>query len=266
MDRNRDLDQELADRLGESEAPYVLEPAGILRLVENKSAGFTERKNKMIRAKRWKAVLLAAAAVLILTVGAYAANGKVTSVFGSGPSYEFPTYRTLPSAERCRKDVSFDAVLIRAFTNGYTFQSGSVVENKMMDEDNLPVEEYKSLNFRYEKEGDLVYFNQEKYAAETEEHFPPRESRTINGIKVNYRSARHKVVPEGYLPSEEEQKAVEEGELSFGYGDPDEEIRESDTQILLWQIGEIHYSLFQMNGALTPEELFTMAGECIRAE
>ena len=266
MDRNRDLDQELADRLGESEVPYVLEPARILRLVENKSAGLTERKNQMIRAKRWKAVLLAAAAVLILTVGAYAANGKVTHVFSSGPSYEFPTYQALPSAERCRKDAGFDAVLIQAFANGYAFQGGSLLENKLMDDDLIPVEEYKSLNFRYEKEGDLIYFNQEKYATEMEEHFPPQERRTINGIEVNYRSARHQAVPEGYIPSEEEQKAMEDGSLSFGYGGPDQEIVESETQILLWQIGEMHYELFQMNGALTPEELFGMAEECIPAE
>ena len=55
----------------------------------------------------------------------------------------------------------------------------------------------------------------------------------------------------------------ETGELSFGYGDADMEISERETQILLWQDGAIHYSLFQMNGKLSADELFAMAEELL---
>jgi hypothetical protein len=140
---------------------------------------------------------------------------------------------------------------------------GSLVSNQFLDEENLPVEEYKSFHFLYGKDGDTVYYEEEKYQTETSENSPPQETRDIDGVTLSYYSGRHKFVPEGYVPTEEEQKAVETGELSFGYGDADVEISERKTQILLWQDGEIRYSLFQMDGKLSADELFAMAEELL---
>ena len=184
-------------------------------------------------------------------------------MFGSGPSLTDPTYRTLPTEQQCQKDAGFVPVLKEKFANGYTFMQGSLVSNQFLDEENLPVEEYKSFHFLYGKDGDTVYYEEEKYQTETSENSPPQETRDIDGVTLSYYSGRHKFVPEGYVPTEEEQKAVETGELSFGYGDADMEISERETQILLWQDGAIHYSLFQMNGKLSADELFAMAEELL---
>jgi hypothetical protein len=85
-------------------------------------------------------------------------------------------------------------------------------------------------------------------------------------VELNYHCSRYKVVPETYRPTGEEQKAQAEGSLSFGYGDPDTKIEEYETQILYWQDGGRHCQLFQMNGALSANDLFEMATECIRAK
>ena len=81
MNQKRDLLRELTGCPDNSEAPFVLDSDRILELVLNQSGSASERKSKMTKSQRWKTILAAIAAVMILTVGAYAANGKITSVF-----------------------------------------------------------------------------------------------------------------------------------------------------------------------------------------
>ena len=266
MNQKRDLLRELTGCPDNSEAPFVLNSECILELVLNQSGSASERKSKMTKSQRWKTILAAIAAVMILTVGAYAANRRITSVFSSGPSISSPTYRTLPSEEQCRKDAGFVPILLEQFENGYAFLQGSVVANQFVDEENLPVEEYRSFSFLYEKGDDRVYFEQEHYTSEVTDRNLAQETRTVDGVGLNYHCSRYKVVPETYRPTEEEQKAQAEGSLSFGYGDPDVKIEEYKTQILYWQDGGRHCQLFQMNGALSANDLFEMATECIHAK
>ena len=263
MNHERDLLQELTGRTDPGTVPYAPDPERILQMVHQKTVSEKERTVSMSKSKSWKSVLLAAVLIMAIGVCAYAANGRAVSVFGSGPSISDPTYRTLPTEQQCQKDAGFVPVLKEKFANGYTFMQGSLVSNQFLDEENLPVEEYKSFHFLYGKDGDTVYYEEEKYQTETSENSPPQETRDIDGVTLSYYSGRHKFVPEGYVPTEEEQKAVETGELSFGYGDADMEISERETQILLWQDGVIHYSLFQMNGKLSADELFAMAEELL---
>ena len=263
MNRERDLLQELTGRTDPGTDPYAPDPERILQMVHLKTASKKERTVSMSKSKSWKSVLLAAVLIMAIGVCAYAVNGRAVSVISSSPSISDPTYRTLPTEQQCQKDAGFVPVLKEKFANGYTFMQGSLVSNQFLDEENLPVEEYKSLDFLYGEDGDTVYLEQEKYLTETTEKFPPQETRDIEGVTLSYYSGRHKFVPEGYVPTEEEQKAVETGELSFGYGDADVEISERKTQILLWQDGEIRYSLFQMDGKLSADELFAMAEELL---
>ena len=266
MKHKRDLMQELTGSPDCSEAPFCMDSDRIVERVWNKSGFASERKNQMTRSKRWKTILVAVAAVMILAVGAYAANTKIVSVFSSGPSISTPTYRNLPSEQQCKEDAGFVPVLLERFKNGYSFLQGSVVTNQLMDENNLPVEEYRSFSFLYGKDEDKVYFEQEDYSAEITEKNPPQEIRSADGVELNYHCSSYKVVPVSYRPTEEEQKAQEAGRLSFGYGDPDIEIEEHETQILYWQDGELHCTLFQMDATLSADELFEMAAECVRAK
>ena len=266
MNQKRDLLREITGCPDSSEAPFVLNSNSILESVLNRSDSASERKLKMTKSQRWKTILVAIAAVMVLTAGAYAANGKITSVFSSGPSISDPTYRTLPSEQQCLEDAGFVPVLLECFANGYSFLQGSVITNRFMDENNLPVEEYRSFSFLYGKDEDKVYFEQEVYSSEVTERNLTQEKRTIDGVELNFHCSRYKVVPETYRPTEEEQKAQEEGSLHFGYGDSDTKIEEHETQILYWQNGDIHCQLFQMDGMLSASELFEMAAECIRTK
>ena len=112
MNQKRDLLREITGCPDSSEAPFVLNSDSILESVLNRSDSASERKLKMTKSQRWKTILVAIAAVMVLTAGAYAANGKITSVFSSGPSISDPTYRTLPSEQQCLEDAGFVPVLL----------------------------------------------------------------------------------------------------------------------------------------------------------
>lgn len=265
MNQPRDLLFELSGQSMATDVPYTPDAERIVTLVTQKiSSSGEERTRPMLKPKRWTSLILAAALIFALGVCAYAAYGRPAGVFSSGPSEAFPTYLKLPDAQQCMKDAGFTPVLREKFENGYIFRSGRLVENWFHDEDFQPAERYMSFDFEYEKDGDNITLIQERYETETSD-YTSQKSVTVNGVTLNYNCGTHKVVPLDYIPTPEEKAMQEEGTLSFGYTEmsPGEEIPVNTVQTVTWQIGEMHYTLFQMNGALTSEELFEMAMELL---
>ena len=76
-----------------------------------------------------------------------------------------------------------------------------------------------------------------------------------------YDSYVNKVVPVGYELTAEDIAARDSGELVFSYGAEYPEI--VHVQSVFWEMDGIKYFMTQLDGALTEEELFTMAGELI---
>lgn len=205
-----------------------------------------------------KLIIAAAAALTVICAAAYAAGGRAVSWFSSSSSK--PDYRTLPTAEQCEKDVGFVPILVNSFENGYTFRDGSIVDNNLKDEDGSSVEKFKSFDFRYEKDGDVVYFNQEKYDSDLSE-----DADTLNigigdgGVKFEWHSYKNKVVPADYKLTEEDKRAQESGELVFSYGS--DKVETTTVNTVSWEEDGIHYSLMQMGGRLSEDELRSMADE-----
>lgn len=207
-----------------------------------------------------KLIIAAAAALTVICAAAYAAGGMAVSWFSSSSSK--PDYRTLPTAERCEKDVGFVPILVNSFENGYTFRDGSIVDNNLKDEDGSSVEKFKSFDFRYEKDGDVVYFNQEKYDSDLD---TDEDEETVNifigddGIRFETKSYKNKVVPADYQLTEEDKRAEANGELVFSYGG--DEVKVQTVNTVSWEEDGIHYSLMQMGGRLSEDELRGMADE-----
>lgn len=272
--RSRDLVRQITGKRGSGAAPMYLDRDAIARRVREapdsagkgweQSMNFTKQTPASpFRLRRLAAVLVAAALVLGVGVSAAAVSGVITSVVGHSSSR--PEYTALPTAERCMADAGYVPALPEAFSNGFAFRRGRLVEESLVDEGGVVAEEYISFSFEYEKDGETVLLDQARYASDTG---TPLHSQTLDcgGVTAYYHAGTHKLVPLDYVPTPEEEAAREAGALGFGYTDitPDR-IETNAVQTLSWQTGDLHCSLFQMNGSLTPEELAQMAEEILAA-
>ena len=213
----------------------------------------------MLKSKKLRTVLIAAIAVMALSVSAFAATGIITR--WDSHSWARAEYDTLPTEEQTIKDVGYAAKLIEEFSNGYAFQEGSIVDNNLVDEGGNSAEKFKSFNFTYAKDGDEVWFSQDKFSSELGEE-SGNVVATVDGIDVTYFSYNNKLVPPDYELTEEDKAAEEAGDIVFSYGS--DEVTLHVVQCVSWQEGDMHYSFTQMDGALSVEELVAMATEAIQ--
>ncbi|MBQ7974597.1 MAG: hypothetical protein IJ300_02790, partial [Clostridia bacterium] len=215
-----------------------------------------ERKVHTMKSRK-KVALIAVAATLVMAITVYAASGIISTWFSSSSS--IPDYKTLPSAEQVAKDIGYEAVTIDEFANGYKFYSGSIKNNALADENGNVAEKFKSVTFRYEKDGDEVIFSQDKFNSTVEQN--GKVITTVDGIDVYYYSYTNKLVPGNYKMTVEDRKAEESGELVFSYGMDEVEIVE--VQAMSWEKDSTRYQLMQIDGKLSADELAEMAKEII---
>ena len=215
------------------------------------------RKEDHYMKSKKKIPLIAIAAALALGITVFAASGIVTNWFSSSSAK--PEYKSLPSAEQVKSDIGYEAVLIDTFKNGYTFKSGSVVNNNLADEKGNSVEKFKSVSFEYENNGDRVIFSQDKFNAElgTEGEIIS----TVSGTDIYYFSYTNKIVPPDYKLTDNDKKAEENGDLVFSYGSSKVEICE--VQSVTWKNDGVQYQLLQIDGKLSAHDLADMAEEII---
>ena len=224
----------------------------------------TGMRNETSRGKRFtgkRAAIIIAAAVLALALGAGAlAYGGVIGSWSGGSSMA-DAYTSLPTAEQALKDGGFAPVLLGEFENGYVFTRGVVVENVLEEElGSGAIERFNSFDFYYEKDGDLLIFDQMRY--ESEMDLAGEVIATVDGIDLRYYSYRNRFVDADYQLTPEEQAAVDAGEIIFSYGIEDPGVH--TVQNINWDAGDnIHCSMTQIDGALSPEALVDMAAEVI---
>ena len=120
----------------------------------------TERKQTTMRSKK-KILPLLIAATLTIGVTAVAATGKISMWTGSSASRA--DYTSLPTSEQVTKDIGYRPVLIDTFENGYCFKEGNIRKNSFKDGNANVIEKFKSVSFDYQKNGDVVSFEQQKF-------------------------------------------------------------------------------------------------------
>ena len=213
-------------------------------------------KNKKRSSKKLVS-LIAAAAVLACLGTAFAAGGL--GGWYSSTTIEFES--VLESAP-ITEELGFAPVLIDEFENGYSFVSGKGADNTVTEDDGSVKEEFKSAFFTYEKDGDEVWFSQDRSTGINVEK--GELVSTVNGIDVYYYSYKNKIVPDDYEMSVEDIAAEERGELIFSWGS--DKVQLSVVQSVEWRMGDIACCLMQLDGALSAEELVAMAEEAINAK
>lgn len=229
-------------------------PDGTEKIIKN----LKQVKERKCMSKK-KIMAIAAAAVIACGAVVYAAStGVITGWYSYSNSHS--EFKTLPTEEKCMKECGFAPILIDEFSNGYSFKTGHIVHNTLRDDGDNVAEKFKSFSFTYEKNEEKIYFSQDKYDAEV-----PQDGEIAgneNGVDIYYHSYVNKFVPADYKMTDEDKRAEENGELVFSYGSDNVEVLTVSS--VAWQNGNIHYSLMQMGGSLTKEQLVDMAKEAIR--
>lgn len=259
MKKKRDLFLELnIKKIKEiDDSPFNIDIEKIKSKVNNSiNSAYHERTVNFMKSKK-KIALIAAATVCVLGITVFAASG-IISVWNSSSS-GIPEYESLPSAEQCIEDIGYVPVLVNTLNGGYEFKNGSLVDNNLKDENGNVVEKFKSVHFRYEKDGDRVHFSQDKVNSEIERS--GKVAATVGGVEIYYNSYTNKFVPGDYELTEEDKTAKENGELVFSYGTGDVQIIK--VQAVNWVKDGILYNLMQMDGKLSADELVEMAKEVI---
>ncbi len=242
--------QELLDAINRIELDSAAQERIIDAVIKNGKGN-----NKMSKKKIF---IIAAAATMVLSIGAYAASGIISSWAGSSNSW--PDYKELPTAAECMKDIGYEPVLTDGFENGYVFKTGNIVNNSLMDEHDNAVEKFKSISFDYVKDDDMVIYSAMKYDSEMDNTADAIAEK--NGTEFYYSKYTNKAVPADYTMTDEDKRAEENGELVFSYGA--NEVSISEVQGLSWYYDGIHYSFTQIDGDLSADELVAMAEELVR--
>lgn len=207
---------------------------------------------KVINYKKLIAVV-AVAACFLLGSTAFA-SGVLSGWF----SYADKEYETLPTEQELVEDIGYAPVLIQEFENGYVYKTGYAVDNELADSETAVVEKFKSSMFEYEKDGDLVYFTQEKYDSAV-------NSGTVidsfAGVDLYWKSYMNKIVPEDYQMTEADKEAEARGELVFTWGS--ETVQTIEVKSLQWIRNGIQYMLLQTGGNLSSDDMLAMAKEAI---
>lgn len=142
------------------------------------------------------------AATLTIGATAVAATGKISMWTGSSASRA--AYTSLPTAEQVTKDIGYSPVLIDTFENGYCFKDGNIVKNSFKDDNANVIEKFKSVSFDYQKNGDVVSFEQQKFNSKLT---PAGDIiATINGTNLYYVHYINKVVSDDYELTEQDKK------------------------------------------------------------
>ena len=218
----------------------------------------TERKQTTMRSKK-KILPLLIAATLTIGVTAVAATGKISMWIGSSASRA--DYTSLPTLEQVTKDIGYRPILIDTFENGYCFKKGNIIKNSFKDDNANVIEKFKSVSFDYQKNGDVVSFEQQKFNSKLT---PAGDIiATINGTNLYYVHYINKVVSDDYELTEQDKKDQASGKVVFSYDDSASQIEVSQVQSVNWNKDGIQYDLLQIDGKLSAGELADMAREVI---
>lgn len=201
-----------------------------------------------------KAIAIIAVAATFLLGSTAFACGVLDGWF----SHSDKEYYELPTEQQFVEDVGYAPVLIQEFENGYAFINGYVVDNERADSETALVEKFTSAMFEYEKDGDIVFFAQEKFdAAQPQGTLVD----SFAGVDIYYFGYMNKIVPADYQMTEADKMAEEKGELVFTWGS--DSVQTMEVKSLTWMRDGILYNLLQTGGELDAEELVSMAKEAI---
>lgn len=259
MDR-RKLDVLINQTLHDRAEAVSMSEAGKDRIYQAISDSSKEDYRMKINGKR----KLAAAVAVMCLLGSMAAlgAGRITG-YRTGHNADEPEFASYADMNKAPEKAGFPVKAVEQFDNGFTFEKAFLLNVDAYEEGGQVVDTFPQVSVQYEKDGLSVVLDIEKQRPEYE------ESTTGNPVDISYgdltltyREDHYKFVPPDYELTEEDQKAIDSGELYVSYGSSQVEYK--DFHFLEWQEQEVSYLLMSYgDGALGQEELTQMAQQVI---
>lgn len=223
------------------------------RILENSRKRLQRKENVPMKKKT---VLVAIAAVCILTVGAVAAGSS--AVWYSSSSSR-PDYTTPPTVSQMEQTAGFSGIVPEGFSNGYVFDNGSNVSN-VLEQDGSR-EKFESFTMRYVCGENSLDLTLEPPVSTEVEGQPVL---THNGVDLYAHAFINRTVPDDYQMTREDLELEQAGEVYFNCDGEDHTV-DHQVRSVSWTEDGVSYNLMQIDGPLTLEELETMTCEIIDA-
>lgn len=225
------------------------------RLVQTLDSLPERKEGISMKRKNLTRLLTAAAIVAVITVTAIA-GGRMLMI--TGHSYHGDDYQELPTAAWAEEKIGAEPKLLEQFSNGFTFDYGGITKNELTTEGNSQGKSYTSLDLTYVNKDASVTLTMNGIALSNS---PDAEIIEKNSTTLYYSSFTHKVVPMDYEMTEEDEKAVENGTLVFGWGA--DKVETYAFQELKWEQNGVSYSLYGHDMELGRDDLTAMACELL---
>lgn len=196
-------------------------------------------------------ILVAAAALCIMGTMAVMAAGKIVGYSSSHSSNE-PDFATYGDMAQAGERAGFPVKAPEKLANGYVFDKGFLIDVKDHDENGEVLESFPEVSVSYKKDGKDLTLNVERIRPEKEVSTTGNPRTVLYGdITMIYREDHYRFVPPEYQITEEEQKAVDAGELYVSYGSS--EVEDKIMCFLEWEEGDIQYLLMSQGTDLGME-------------
>lgn len=242
-----------------------IQPSDILLNRINVQIKQKEKENhsmkQFLTIKRVKPLIIVSL-VLILSAATCFAASQISSLrtMSTNVINEFPT------TNQVKNIVNYIPDYVEEFSNGFHFERASVDQTEAMDNDDNKVGECKGITFYYTNEHSqkeqILSLSTDSEIFGMAEDIGSNEEVISNGdMDLIYSQVTFKVVPEGYVPTEEEKKKMDQEILWISYGS--DEIEVSDIQYIRWTRDGIIYNLMEKGYQLEKDEMIEMAREVI---
>ena len=199
-----------------------------------------KEEHSMKKSGKWK-VLPVAAALCILGTMAVMAAGKIVG-YSSSHDVNQPDFATYADMARADEAAGFAVKVPEKFDNGFSFDRGFLIEEKAHDENGEIVDTFPVVSVFYKKGGESLTLDIKQVRPEWSETTTGNPRSIQYGDKtLVYSEDHYRFVPPDYQITEEEQKAVEAGELYVSYGSS--QVEDSIVCFLQWTEGDVQYIL-----------------------
>lgn len=225
-------------------------------IAQRKSQG--ERTIMKRKHMKWVAV---GAMLLMTSTAAYA----ISTQTHTGHSYHDQDLTTPPSVSELNEKVGYAPQYIEAFSNGWTFESASIVNNETDDQDSAADQTWKSIDFNYKNAAagkTWVVLSTTNVPSTTPYPGEKVQLTTQEGnISAVYFEQKFKFVPPSYELSEEDKAAEANGSLVISYGS--DKVKEEVMYNVCWESAGIAYQLLTNSPTLDRDALLAMAEEIV---
>lgn len=257
MKPDHKLDEAIAQALYEAGEAIDLNEQLLMQVKQDIT--LREKKERPIM-KKYTKFAAVCALLLMTTTAAYAAS----TLIWSGHSDHRNDITEPPSVAQMNEAVGYAPKYVAEFANGWAFKYASIIDSQGADSEGNVMIEQKNLDFTYTKgraHGLALYT---RLVDETFVPYGDPTAVTIDGQdrQLYYSQQTFKFVPPSYQLTDEDQAAIDSGELAISYGS--NEINYSVIRTVMWLDDGISYELLSMDVEdLDKEDLIAMAQEVI---